>query len=212
MTPDVDARDVEAALRSLAPAGVRTGARLIDPRDTTGLFPVEAAAVERAVDRRRHEFASGRALLRRLLDADVPIPVRPDRSPELPDGVTASLAHDADLAVAALSRDRRIAALGIDVEPSGPALADDVTAIILRPDEAGLDPRLGFTLKEAVYKAWSTGGGELIDFHAVRLTVDGDRFRGEVVATGGVFDGRYAAAAGRWLALVVVEDGQLSRS
>ena len=113
-----------------------------------------------------------------------------------------SLAHDADLAVAAVSSDRRIAALGIDVEPPAP-LSDEVAAVILRPDEAGLDAHLAFTLKEAVYKAWSAVGGELIDFDAVRLTLDGDRFRGEVVAVGRRFEGRYAAAGGRWLALVV---------
>ena len=80
--------------------------------------------------------------------------------------------------------------------------------MILRPDEAGLDAHLAFTLKEAVYKAWSAVGGELIDFDAVRLTLDGDRFSGEVVAVGRRFEGRYAAAGGRWLALVVVGDDQ----
>ena len=205
VTPDVvDTMAVAATLRSMAPDGVRTGARLIDVRDTAGLFPVEAAAVERAVDRRRHEFASGRALLRQLLGADVPIPVRGDRSPRLPDGVAGSLAHDAGLAVAAVSSDRRIVALGIDVEPLGAPLDAEMAAVVLRPDEAGLDARLAFTLKEAVYKAWSRSGGELIDFHAVRLTIEGDCFRGEVVAAARCFEGRCAAAAGRWLALVTV--------
>ena len=208
MTPaDVDLAAVEAALRSLAPSGVRTGARWIDERDVARLHPVEAAAVERAVERRRREFASGRALLRQLLGRDVPIPVRPDRSPQLPVGVAGSLAHDVDLAVGATSIGAGIAALGIDVEPRAP-LSDEVAAVILRPDEAGLDAHLAFTLKEAVYKAWSAVGGELIDFDAVRLTLDGDRFSGEVVAVGRRFEGRYAAAGGRLLALVVVGDDQ----
>jgi 4'-phosphopantetheinyl transferase EntD len=199
----VDLAAVDAALRSLAPAGVRTGVRLIDERDIPRLYPVEAAAVARAVDRRRREFATGRALLRQLLGGDVPIPARPDRSPELPTGVAVSLAHDADLAVAAVAVDRRVAALGIDVEPATP-LSVEMAATILRPDEAGLDAHLAFTLKEAVYKAWSTVGGELIDFDAVRLTLDGDRFSGEVVAVGRRFEGRFTAAGGRWLALVAV--------
>ena len=208
MTPaDVDLAAVEAALRSLAPSGVRTGARWIDKRDVARLHPVEAAAVERAVERRRREFASGRALLRQLLGRDVPIPVRPDRSPQLPVGVAGSLAHDVDLAVGAISIGGGIAALGIDVEPRAP-LSDEVAAVILRPDEAGLDAHLAFTLKEAVYKAWSAVGGELIDFDAVRLTLAGDRFSGEVVAVGRRFEGRYAAAGGRLLALVVVGDDQ----
>ena len=147
-----------------------------------------------------------------MLGGDVPIPVRPDRAPELPAGVAVSLAHDDALAVAAVSFDRRIAALGIDVEPATP-LSAEMAAAIVRPDEVGLDAHLAFTLKEAVYKAWSAGGGELIDFDAVRLTLDDDRFSGEVVAVGARFDGRYAKAGGRWLALVVVTGARsLSRS
>jgi len=203
----VDTAEVDAALRSLAPTGVRVGSRVIDGRDDGRLFPIEAGAVERAVARRRREFASGRVLLRQLLGGEIPIPVRPNRAPGLPDGVTGSLAHDAGLAVAAVSFDPQITALGIDVEPDVP-LSADLAAMILRPDEAGLDAHLAFTLKEAVYKAWSTGGGELIDFAAVRLTLDRGAFSGEVVAAATRFDGRYASAAGRWLALVVVGRGQ----
>lgn len=194
---------VDAALRSLAPPGVRTGFRTIDERDVQRLHPVEAIAVERAVARRRHEFATGRVLLRELLGIDVAIPVGADRSPQLPEGVIGSLAHDADLAVAAVSRDAAICALGIDIEPATP-LADDVAVVVLRDDEHGLDAHLAFTLKEAVYKAWSATGGALLEHQDVRVTVGDGRFRGEVVRCAAWFDGRYAIAAGRWLALVVV--------
>ncbi|MCU1503874.1 MAG: phosphopantetheinyltransferase component of enterobactin synthase multienzyme complex [Ilumatobacteraceae bacterium] len=203
MIDEVGRREIDRALASLALPGVVTGARLIDGRDLARLFPVEAASVGRAVDRRRHEFATGRALLRELLRRDVAMPVRPDRAPQLPPGVVGSLAHDADVAVAALSIDARFTALGIDVEPAT-SLSAEIAAVVLRADEAGLDAHLAFTLKEAVYKAWSSGGGTLIDHHAVRLTVEGDRFSGEVLAAGARFHGRYAGAAGRWLALVVV--------
>ena len=33
-------------------------------------------------------------------------------------------------------------------------MSADEAALVLRPDEAGLDPRLAFVLKEATYKAW----------------------------------------------------------
>jgi 4'-phosphopantetheinyl transferase EntD len=200
--PVGDRRAVAAALESLAPPGVVTGARAIDGRDVARLFPQEAAAVERAVDRRRQEFASGRALLRELLGRDVPIPVRPDRAPQLPVGVVGSLAHDAGLAVAVLSSDPSIAALGVDVEPREP-LGADMGAVILRADEADVDAHLAFTLKESVYKTWSAQGGVMLDHHDVRVTLDGDRFRAEVVAAAARFDGRFTSAAGRWLALVV---------
>ena len=107
-------------LAALAPAGVRTGSRLITPDDAATLHAVEAAAVERAVDVRRREFATGRALLRSLLGTDVAIPVGPSRAPVLPAGVVGSLAHDRVLAVAAVTTEPAIAALGIDVEADDP--------------------------------------------------------------------------------------------
>lgn len=194
--------DIATALRRLAPAGVLTGSRLIDAADLTRLRPAESAAVGRAVERRRREFATGRVLLRELLDTDDVIPVRADRSPELPAGVVGSLAHDDVVAVAAVSR-VGVAALGIDIERHGPA-DRELAAEVLRPDDAAVDARLAFVMKEASYKAWSGGGGHLLEFSDVRLSVDGDRFTGEVVATGDRLDGRWADVAGRWLALVTV--------
>ncbi len=61
-----------------------------------------------------------------------------------------------------------------------------------------------FTMKEAFYKAWSAAGGAMLEFTDVRLEFEGDRFSAEVVATGDVFVGRFAAAGGRWLAIVGV--------
>ena len=193
---------VDAALAALAPAGVRTGSRLISPGDVAALHEVELAAVARAVDVRRSEFATGRVLLRGLLDdLDVAIPVGATRAPVLPDGVRASLAHDRTMAVAALTTDPSITALGIDVEDDAP-LEADVAAIVLRPDESGLDAHLVFCLKEAAYKAWSTLGGRLLEHHDVRVEVAGDRFA--ALLDGAMqLDGTFAHVPGRWLALVV---------
>lgn len=192
------------SLATLAPPGVRTGCRRIAAADLVRLHPIEAAAVSRAVPSRRSEFATGRALLRALLDLDVAIPVGPDRAPELPAGRVGSLAHTGELAVAAVATGDDVAALGIDIEPVV-ALADDIARVVLRPDEAGTDAHLAFTLKEAVYKAWSRLGGSMLDHHDVRLAIDpGGRFTGEVVADGSRFDGRWAEVAGHWLALVTV--------
>ncbi len=204
MTLDaVDPVEVDRVLQLLAPRGVITGCRPIDARDAALLFPIEIAAVERAVSRRRSEFATGRALLRQLIGRDVAIPVGANRAPQLPAGVVGSLAHDSHLAVAAVSQLPAVTAIGIDVEPAV-ALAADVASAVLRPDEHGLDAHLVFTLKEAVYKAWSAGGGRMLDHHDVRVTIGGDRFSGEVVQDASRFNGRYGSASGRWLALVVV--------
>ncbi len=200
-----DVVSVAAALAALAPVGVRTGCRVIGDGDVATLHATEAVTVTRAVPGRRREFATGRALLRELLGADVTIPVRPDRSPGLPPGVVGSLAHDATVAVAAVAAVDVAAGLGIDVEVSGPLDADTASAV-LRPDEVGIDAHLAFTIKEAVYKAWSAGGGRILDHHEVRISLveSSDRFVAVEVASGATFVGRWAHTAGRWLALVVV--------
>ena len=49
-------------------------------------------------------------------------------------------------------------------------------------------------------------GGRLLDHADVRLNVAPDTFRAEVVPDGATLTGRWGAAAGRWIALVVVRD------
>lgn len=204
-SPRARADDVlDVAVASLAPPSVLTGSRRIDPADLAQLLGGEAAAVQRAVPSRQAEFATGRVLLRELLGVDVAIPVGGDRAPVLPDGVVGSLAHDHDVAVAAVSRDTALVAIGVDVEPMRP-LERGVAALILRPDEHGLDAHLAFVLKEAAYKAWSRSGGRFLDHQDVRLEVGDDgTFTADVVDDGVRLSGRYAAAGDRWVALVVV--------
>ena len=194
---------IEDALVALAPPGVRTGVRRIDPADVDRLAPIERVAVERAVDKRRREFATGRVLLRELLGSADGIAVAAGRAPVWPPGWCGSLAHDHEYTVAAVSDAPGVRALGIDVEPATP-LAADLARLILRADEAGLDAHLAFSLKEAAYKAWSATGGRLLDHLDVRMTVDGGRFTAVVVDDGVHLDGRFAVAAGRIVALVVV--------
>jgi hypothetical protein len=226
-------RRIDEALRLLAGGRVMIGARAVDEHDIDLLLPAELAHVARAVPKRRREFATGRALLRALLGTDEAIEVADDRSPRLPLGVVASLAHDAHVAVAAVSTDPSVRAIGIDVEPDDP-LSDDMARTILRPEETGLDAHLVFALKEAAYKAWSGLGGDLLDHHDVRVTLTADPpadpatdpaaealadvpapngavrpsgYRAEVLRTRTRFAGRFVGAAGRHLALVVVAAG-----
>lgn len=191
-------------LALLAPAGVLTGARVIDAADLDSLHDSERALVANAVAKRQHEFATGRVLLRELLRVPNEILIGPTRAPMLPPGVVGSLAHDRAVAVAAVSRDPGITAIGIDVEPVEP-LPADMSRIILRDDEIGIDAHLAFTLKEAAYKAWSNAGGRMLDHHDVRLTVDGDRFTATVLPDGRCLDGRWATIDGHHLALVVAD-------
>jgi len=201
--PRVDQVALDGALAAMAPPGIVTGSRLITPADFESLHMSERAAVANAVPVRRHEFASGRALLRDLAGTIEAIPVGPTRAPLLPPGVVGSLAHDRLVAVAAVSRDPSVAALGIDVEPTEP-LATEMARVILRDDERALDAHLAFTLKEAAYKAWSTGGGRMLDHHEVRVSVEGWSFTATVLPDGRELRGRFATVAGRHVALVIV--------
>jgi 4'-phosphopantetheinyl transferase EntD len=195
--------EIVVALRRIAPASTVVGARRIDVGDITRLHVDEAESIANAVLKRQREFATGRRLLRELIGTDLAILPGPTRAPCLPAGVCGTLAHDDVVAVAAISRHPSIVALGIDVEPAT-SLAPEVAALILRPEEAMLDPHLAFTLKEAAYKAWSGIGGRILDHQDVSLQVDGARFRAVVVPDEVVFDGSLAHASGRWLAIVAV--------
>jgi 4'-phosphopantetheinyl transferase EntD len=197
--------EIEAALAAMTPRTVRVGWRRIQANDLTSMHATERAHVAHAVDKRQREYASGRALLRSLIGRPVSIPSQPDRTASFPAGVRGSLAHDNELVVAAISDDPSVIAVGIDVEPLT-TLSDEIARQILRSDEADLDALQAFTLKEAAYKAWSVLGGQMLDHHDVRLTVDDLRFTAEVVGTGVMLHGRWAIAASRVLALVVVQD------
>ena len=180
---------------------------MITPEDVQALHRDELAAVANAVSRRRHEFATGRSLLRDLLATANPIPVGPTRAPTLPQGWVGSLAHDRSVAIAAVCRETAYAALGIDVEPDDP-LPSDMARIILRDDEFDLDAHLAFVLKEATYKVWSNAGGRMLEHHEVFLHVDrsieGPRFRATVLPERRTLEGRFATVAGKHIALVSI--------
>jgi 4'-phosphopantetheinyl transferase EntD len=193
---------VGATLRSLAPAGVRTACREISPDDWVGLHEAERRLVARAVPKRRHEFASGRAVLHELLDSNEPILTDHRRAPAWPAGACGSLAHDDRYVVAAVSTDPGVQALGIDIEPATP-LSAELAGVILRPDERHLDAHLAFTLKEAVYKVWSSLGGEMLEHHDVRISVRHFRVAATVERASRRFHGRFAVVCGHIVALVV---------
>lgn len=207
-------RRIDDGLRSLAPAWVRTGARAIDVSDLNGMWPAERAAVAEAVIHRQAEFATGRTLLRQLIGENVEIQVGTDRRPSFPAGVTGTLAHDQEVAVAAITTRSSCRALGVDIEPAT-VFAPDEARVILRPEERHLDAHLVFVLKEAVYKAWSSLGGGILDHHEVAVDVDdsGQDFTAIVGSVPTRFAGRYLAVEDRYVALVVVDaEGLLAPS
>ena len=93
-------------------------------------------------------------------------------APVWPAGVVGSLAHDPEIAVAAVALRRDFAALGVDVEPAEPLPSEliDIVATLWEKRQLAEDPRSGrllFAAKEAVYKAVFPLDGTFLDHHNV---------------------------------------------
>ncbi|TYO88760.1 4'-phosphopantetheinyl transferase family protein [Oceanicella actignis] len=181
---------VQALARGLFPAGVAVAAA--DPRaPASGLFGEEAAAVARAVEPRRREFAAGRRAARAALAslgiAPAAIPMGADRAPVWPAGAVGSISHTAPrpgatgpaACAAAAARADAFGALGLDVEGAAP-LAPALRAQILVPAEAealearpeaerGRLAKLIFCAKECAYKAQYPLTGALFGFEGMRI-------------------------------------------
>jgi 4'-phosphopantetheinyl transferase EntD len=211
-------------LAGLLPAGVAVAESFGDEPEAD-LYPEEAAAVARAVERRRREFAAVRACARRALAAlgVPPVAVPPDvgaeqawarRAPLWPDGVTGSMTHCDGYRAAAVARHDVLAAVGVDAEPHGrlsEGVLDRVTlgeertmlaALAAERDDVAWD-RVLFSAKESVFKAWFPLAQRWLGFEdcRVELGVDGS-VRARLLVPGPVVDGvRIAVLDGRWRAL-----------
>ena len=177
---------VRAALRQML--GPNAGIGVGDPRQLVPLWEEEAAAVARAIPKRRAEFAAGRSAARAAMAeigiAPVAIPQRKDRAPLWPAGLAGSIAHCDACCIAAVALQELYETLGLDIEPATP-LASDLIEVICTPTERawlanepdpGLAAKVIFSAKEAVYKAQYPLTGKIIGFDAVTLDFDDDRF------------------------------------
>jgi 4'-phosphopantetheinyl transferase EntD len=149
------------------------------------LLAEEAELVSRALPRRRHEFAAGRACARlglsRLGFPPAPLLSGPDRAPLWPEGAVGSITHCAGYAAAAVARAAEVRGLGIDAETNQP-LPEGVAELVCTPSErawaraapAGMInwPTLIFSAKESVYKAWQPLTGEWLGYLDAELTID----------------------------------------
>jgi 4'-phosphopantetheinyl transferase EntD len=165
------------------------GVEPIDPR-ARFLYPEEERAVERAVHKRKAEFATARRLAHELfvrLGCDG-VPLLPDarRLPRWPIQVVGSIAHSPRAAAVAVAPSDCVAALGIDLEEESP-LTEAVAATVLAPREAERlralpgDPlawaKVAFCAKECAYKLWSPFLGRILEFEDVELALDPPRSR-----------------------------------
>jgi 4'-phosphopantetheinyl transferase EntD len=153
----------------------------------TGLFPEEAALVERATDKRRQEFAAGRERAREALAAldlgKAPILRGYRGAPQWPPGIVGSITHCAGYCAAAVAHAKDLAAIGLDAEPNAP-LPGGVLEMVTRPAErarlrdlAAAQPEISwdcllFCAKEAVYKAWFPLTGHWLGFADADVTIN----------------------------------------
>jgi 4'-phosphopantetheinyl transferase EntD len=187
--------DAPSLFRPLLPDAVRLAEMPPDRADPAMLSADELRLVERAVPRRRLEFAAGRQLARRLLaEAGQGIDVLPsdaDRVPCWPQAVVGSITHCRSLCAVAVAPRTLSAGIGLDVEPAEP-MNPELLPQILRETErdrlrdwpeawrdfAGI---LSFSAKEALYKSIYPAHRVFLEFHDVEL-----RWSGVEPADGGL--------------------------
>ncbi|RWC89120.1 MAG: 4'-phosphopantetheinyl transferase superfamily protein [Mesorhizobium sp.] len=184
MTPSVDPSEEIAlarAMAAMAPAGVRTGCRIIREGDETHLLSAEAGSIPARQPAMRRASGAARWIAHRLLaDAGFDgfaLLRTPSGAPAWPQGITGSLAHDDDMAVAAVAAVAGIGSLGIDVEPALP-LPDEISALVAMPaDRTGtadrqLAGRILFAAKEAVYKAAYPLDREVLGYEDIAVDLE----------------------------------------
>jgi 4'-phosphopantetheinyl transferase EntD len=181
------------------------GEPAVDEQAGAALLPEEAAALGRAAEIRRAEFAAARTCARRALSRlglpPAPILTGLNREPLWPAGVVGSITHCRGYRAAAVAFRSRLAAVGIDAEPHD-ALPDGVLErVSVDSERAWLDGRSGdgvcwdrvlFSAKESVFKAWFPLTRRWLGFEDAALTVDADAgtFRARLLVPGPVVDGR----------------------
>ena len=172
------------------------------------------AVVSNAVDRRRREFAAGRAAARVALQKlGLPacaIPSRADRSPTWPTGIVGSISHTRDMCVAALALRSDHAAIGIDVEADA-GIDPSLWEIICTPWEIARLQHVVplqrsrqvtriFTAKEAFFKWQFPTSGRLIDFQDVHVSVNNPHSFTVYPVSTSMSDSMPGAPEGHWMA------------
>lgn len=179
-----EATALKALLQSANPS-VCVGVRAITS-DLPDVLPDERLLLSsKAVLKRKREFQAGRAAARDALESlGVPktsIGRHPNGSPIWPDGISGSITHSEDVALAAVWKSA--ISLGIDLEVNE-ELPFEMASEIASSEEyqsaqtafgaANSVPRAVFCIKESVYKAISRDIGRIVDFREVEIQPDSE--------------------------------------
>ena len=100
------------ALSALVRPGILIGHRLIAPGDEHALLAAELSAFSRSILKVRRQSGAARGLARDLLKkagfGEIAIPKSPSGAPVWPPSIVGSLAHDDDVAIAAIASSSRL--------------------------------------------------------------------------------------------------------
>lgn len=144
-------------------------------------YAIEERLVERAIERRKHEFRAGRRLARqalaRLHTPACALPSGPNREPVWPGHLVGSISHSTDRCVVAAGLRASFDSIGIDIEadqPLPPGIPDMVFTAeeLRRRREPGIAPTpdaLTFSAKESIFKCLFPLVGEYFDFKDVSV-------------------------------------------
>ena len=198
--------DTLPIIARLFPDCVATACRRIG-RSTINLYPQEQELIKKAVDKRRHEFAAGRACAREALGAigfcPMPILQNDARAPVWPGGVLGAISHSHTWAGAAVTRSPDLCGIGLDIETIE-RVNLNIGRMVLTQQETDVHTALPdakkkqhlalvFSAKEAVYKCLSPVSPVRIGFKdAIVRQTNGQKF--EVLMSGSIANALPACA------------------
>lgn len=172
---------LQNSIDTLIIPGVLIGHRVISTGDELALLPEEQRAFAASVDNVRRASGAARIVARRLMaqmgQSQQAVPKSTSGAPVWPEGLVGSLAHNSQVAVAALARRMDFSSLGIDVETAEPLEADLLDLIVTTTERKAIandacgGGRLLFSIKEAVYKAVHPLDGVFLEHHDVEVNL-----------------------------------------
>lgn len=178
MSSDAIAPPLATALKSIAPPGVLVGHRVIRRGDDDGLLPEERIGFRPSAPKIYRQSGAARIVARHLLSilgfSSVALPRSMSGAAVWPPGVIGSLAHDEEVAVAAITNSSQFSALGIDVEPAVPLPPELVMLVATSAERrcyssAVIGSRILFAIKEAIYKALNPLDDLFLDFQDIEV-------------------------------------------